>query len=266
MKTDKLSVISGLLVGAIAIIAFVLSFDAIMHLAIDNGVNVRLAWMVPLIVDGAMVVFSVSVMRATLAGEKTWQGWALIVAFTAVSVWFNIAHSNLTTFGIAIAALAPLALFATFETLMSQIRSTVQGGINALARHWRNRAMLLLDIAKRWRQRARQLTGELNETQSKIDALLARVENLQGKANDAQGLKAENGRLQKEVDRLTRELATLQDVGEAWQHMNEKAQAAALYNAGKFANLQDAANMAGVSESTVSRFAGQLNGVAREAS
>lgn len=260
---DKLSVISGTLVGFIALLAFILSFDAIMHLAISNGVNEYLAWMVPLIVDGAMVVFSVSVMRATLAGEKTRAGWALIIAFTAVSVWFNIAHSNMQVFGIAIAALAPLALFATFETLMSQIRSTVQGGINALAKHWRKRAMVLMGIAKEWRQRAADLTGQLKDAQSQIDGLMARVENLQGKANEAQGLKSENGRLQKEVDRLTKEAERLQDVHDAWQHMNDKAQAAALYNAGKFANLQEAATMAKVSESTVSRFAGQLNGVAK---
>ena len=58
MKTDKLSIISGVLVGAIALIAFILSFDAIMHLAINNGVNPYLAWMVPLIIDGAMIVFN----------------------------------------------------------------------------------------------------------------------------------------------------------------------------------------------------------------
>lgn len=263
MKQDKLSIISGGLVGAIALIAFILSFDAIMHLAISVGVSERLAWMVPLIVDGSMTVFSVSVMRSTLAGEKTWQGWMLIVAFTAVSVWFNIEHSNGSLFGIAIAALAPLALFATFETLMSQIRSTVQGGINALARHWQKRAVLLLGIAKHWRQRANELTAALNDAKSQIDGLLARVDNLQDKANEAQGLKTENGRMQKELDRLTRELERLQDVSEAWQGMNPKAQAAALYNAGKFGTLQEAANMADVSESTVSRFAGQLNGVTK---
>lgn len=263
MKRDKLSIISGGLVGAIAIIAFILSFDAIMHLAISVGVNERLAWMVPLIVDGSMTVFSVSVMRSTLAGEETWQGWLLIIAFTAVSIWFNVEHSNGSLFGMIIAALAPIALFTTFETLMKQIRSTVQGGINALAKHWQARAVLLMGIAKHWRQRANDLTAALNDAKSQIDGLLARVDNLQDKANEAQALKAENGRMQKDIDRLTRELERLQNVSEAWQHMNEKAKAAAMYNAGQFGTLEDAASMAKVSPSTVSRIAGQLNGVTK---
>lgn len=261
---DRLSIISGLLVGAIALIAFILSFDAIMNLAIDNGVNPWLAWMVPLIVDGAMVVFSVSVMRSTLAGEKTWQGWLLIVAFTAVSVWFNIAHSNLTVFGIAIAALAPLALFATFETLMSQIRSTVQGGVNALAKHWRKRAKQVMSIAKGWRERAKELAAKLDDVQTTNEGLMSRIDVLQEKVSEAQNLKTENGRMQKEIARLTKEAELMQEAYEAWQHMNAKAQTAALYNMGKFGNLQEAASVAGVSESTVSRLAGQLNGLTKE--
>ncbi len=263
MKRDTLSIISGALVAGIAIIAFILSYEAIRALAVASDVPDGLSYLVPLIIDGAMVVLSVSVMRATLAGEDTRTGWALIVAFMAVSVWFNIAHSNMSVTGIAIAALAPVALFTTFETLMSQIRSTVQGGINALATHWQRRAKLVIKIAKCWRQRAGELTAALNDAKSQIDGLLARVDNLQAKANEAQGLKAENGRLQKEVDRLTKEAERMQTVYDAWQHMNEKAQAAAMYNAGQFGTLEDAATMAKVSPSTVSRIAGQLNGVTK---
>ena len=263
MKTDKLSIISGVLVGGIALIAFILSFDAIMHLAINNGVNPYLAWMVPLIIDGAMIVFSVSVMRATLANEGTRAGWLLIVAFTAVSVWFNIAHSNQQLYGMVIAALAPIALFTTFETLMKQIRNTVQGGVNALAKHWRERAMVLMGIAKRWRERANSLEWELSSLTAEHDALQSRADNLQEKANEAGDLRKENGRLQKEIDQLSKKIEQLQDVDAAWQHMNEKAKAAAMYNAGQIANLEDAASMANVSASTVSRMAGQLNGVAK---
>lgn len=263
MKRDKLSIISGGLVGAIAIIAFILSYEAIRELAIASGVSEGLSYLVPLIIDGAMVVFSVSVMRATLTGEDTRAGWALIVGFTAVSIWFNIAHSNQQLYGIAIAALAPIALFTTFETLMKQIRSTVQGGINALAKHWETRAKAMKRQASKFRQRANDLTAALNDAKSQIDGLLARVDNLQDKASEAQALKVENGRVQKEIERLTRELERLQGVSEAWQHMNEKAKAAAMYNAGQFGTLEDAASMAKVSPSTVSRIAGQLNGVTK---
>lgn len=242
MKQDKLSVISGILVGAIALIAFILSFDAIMHLAIGNGVNERLAWMVPLIVDGAMVVFSVSVMRSTLAGEKTWQGWALIVAFTAVSVWFNIAHSNMTTFGIAIAALAPLALFATFETLMSQIRSTVQGGINALAKKWQSRAKVLLRLAKEWRSRVNELERVVKEYESAIER---RESELQKERERRKIVEAELQRLKdgtKNINPLANDILQLVVTGE-----------------GTGAAI---AEKHGVSEATVSKIKGYLNGAA----
>lgn len=237
---DKLSVISGTLVGAIALIAFILSFDAIMHLAIDNGVNARLAWMVPLIVDGAMVVFSVSVMRATLAGEKTWQGWALIVAFTAVSVTFNIAHSNLTPFGIAIAALAPIALFATFETLMSQIRSTVQGGINALAKKWQARANVLLRLAKEWRSRANELERVVKEYAAAIER--------------------RESELEKERERRKAIEAELKDYKDGTKRINPLAKDIVEMIVTGEGTGAAIAEKHGVSEATVSKIKGYLNG------
>jgi hypothetical protein len=261
MKHDKLSIISGLLVAAIGALAFILSFEAIRQLASDNGVV--MAWIVPLIVDGAMIVFSVSVLRATLAGERVLWGWCLIVAFTAVSVWFNIEHSNGQVIGVAIAALAPLALFTTFETLMSQIRSGVQGGINALAKHWQRRARTLARLARDWRQLARERMKQLADLQAANEALTARLGNLQERVNELKPLQSENNKLQKENGRLQRELETMQEVYEIWQHMNDKHKAAARYNAGLLATLQDAAIVANVSESTISRIAGQMNGAGK---
>lgn len=242
---DRLSIISGLLVSMIALLAFILSFDAIMKLAIDNGTPEELAWMVPLIVDGSMIVFSVSVMRATLANEKTRIGWALIIAFTAVSVWFNVAHSNLTTFGIAIAALAPLALFATFETLMGQIRSTVQGGVNALAKKWQSRANVLLRLAKEWRSRANNLERLVKEYEAAIERRESELqkEKEQRKAIEAKLKQLSDGA--KGINPLAKDIIALVTTGE-----------------GTGAAI---AEKHGVSEATVSKIKGYLNG-AKEAS
>ena len=261
MTTKHISHLSGIFVSIIAILAFILSFDAIRQLAIQAGTREEFAWIVPTIIDGAMIVFSTHVLRSTLLGEKTWWGWMLVISFTAVSITFNIAHAQRDWVSWIIAALAPIALFFSFETLMSQIRSTVQRGVNTLANHWQSRARTLLALAKAWRVCARELQGKLEGLQGDYSALMSRADNLQGQVNDLRSLKTEYAKLQKENGRLQDELDTVQDIREAWQNMNKSNQAAARYNAGVFNNLDEAANEAGVSASTISRLAKQMNGV-----
>ena len=106
MNTKTLSTLSAWLVSLIAFLAFTLSFEAIRQLAIETGTPELFSWLIPLIVDGAMIVFSTHVLRATLLGERTWWGWALIFTFTAVSVTFNIAHAQTSWLAWMIAALA----------------------------------------------------------------------------------------------------------------------------------------------------------------
>lgn len=259
-QSKWLSGVSAFFVGLIALAAFVLSFKAIQELAITNGVDPGLAWLVPLIVDGAMLVFSVSVLRATLAHEAAWWGWILIVGFTAVSVAFNWAHSNLTLWGVAIAILAPLALFFSFETLMSQIRSALKGGINALAVRWRQRARELLRLAKEWRQRARELQEALKTADDTILDLQEQVEAMQGRITNLTQDNRQIAGLQRENKSLQEQIARLQNLAAAWEHMNEKSQAAAMYNAGLYGDLEQAAKSGGVSASTISRLARQMNG------
>jgi hypothetical protein len=260
MKRDNLSIISAILVATIALLAFILSFDAIQQLAIATGTNQYLAWIVPVIVDGAMVVFSVARLRAVLAGERTWWVWGLIVAFTALSVLFNIAHAHVGWLAWIIAALAPLALFFAFETLMSQVQGNVQAGVNALAKHWRGRAISLLALAKHWRECAKTAQSNAKQMQDDYAALLSRADNLQAQVGDLKAVKSEHTQLQKEFVALHTKFEDLQDVDKAWKHMNPTAQAAAMYNVGKFATLEEAAAGLNVGGSTVSRLAKSLNG------
>lgn len=125
MKTQ--SKLSAVLIGLIALIAFILSYNAIQKLAYENGTPQTLSYLVPLVIDGALVVFAVALLdAATSYNKKPLAITVLVGLFVTISIAFNIAHSNLKLIGIAIAVIAPFALFATFETLMWQIKQAIE--------------------------------------------------------------------------------------------------------------------------------------------
>lgn len=96
----------------IAGLAFSLSFTALTDLAARNGISPGQAWMLPLIVDGLVVVSTL----ATVAPRGRWYAWALLILGTVVSVAANVSHADSISDGnpisIAIAAIPPIILLA----------------------------------------------------------------------------------------------------------------------------------------------------------
>jgi DNA-binding NarL/FixJ family response regulator len=123
-----LSNITGALVALLAAGAFALSFTALKELASVNGVSLGLTWIWPLILDGAIIVFSMAVLRASLYGESARYPMTLVVCATIASVIFNLAHAPENTVARLMACVPPLALFAAFELVVRQIRSEVERG------------------------------------------------------------------------------------------------------------------------------------------
>jgi hypothetical protein len=123
-----LSTVTAILVALLAAGAFALSFDALQKLARDHGVSVGLTWIWPLILDGAIVVFSLSVLRASLFRESVIYPMGLVACATAASLLFNMAHAEEGALAKLMAAVPPLALFASFELVVRQIRSEVERG------------------------------------------------------------------------------------------------------------------------------------------
>lgn len=121
------SKLSAGLIGIIALLAFILSYNAIQQLALENGTPKYLSYLVPLVIDGALVVFAIAMLDAATAYNKRPYAISILVGvFVLISIAFNIAHSNMQLIGIAIAVIAPFALFATFETLMWQIKQAIE--------------------------------------------------------------------------------------------------------------------------------------------
>ena len=102
----------------IAAAAFWLSFTALADLARRSGVDESQAWAWPLIVDGIIVVATVSVVA--LAGQRAaWYPWLLLIAGAAVSVAANAIHAVVaadadvpSALAGSVAAVPPLVLLA----------------------------------------------------------------------------------------------------------------------------------------------------------
>ena len=102
----------------IALGAFWLSFTALADLAKRSGISEGQAWAWPLIVDGIIVVATVSVVA--LAGHRAaWYPWMLLAAGALVSVTANAIHAVIAAdadvpqlLAASVAAVPPLVLLA----------------------------------------------------------------------------------------------------------------------------------------------------------
>jgi hypothetical protein len=102
----------------IALGAFWLSFTALADLAARSGIAERQAWAWPLIVDGIIVVATVSVVA--LAGQKSaWYPWMLLAGGALISVTANAVHAIVSAdtdvpglLAAAVAAVPPIVLLS----------------------------------------------------------------------------------------------------------------------------------------------------------
>lgn len=176
MTTNKaISILSAILVLFLAAAAFVLSYDALLGLALANGIKPGLAWLWPLTLDAVMIAASLAVLRASLNAEGKVYQWGLVGAFTGASIAFNVVHAPATLLARSIFALPPLVVFLGFELLMKQTGATVK----------RNAAIASID----------DLESEAVTKRAEVDALTDEAATLQGNRD---GLKAELVTLRKE--------------------------------------------------------------------
>ena len=117
-----LSWISGIVVLTIAALSFVLSFHALSVLGVQSkAFPPELAWIFPLIIDGAIICFSLAALRAALEKEPTKFYSLLIVAATLSSVIFNVLSIEEGALGRVLAAFPPILLAISFETFLKQM-------------------------------------------------------------------------------------------------------------------------------------------------
>ncbi|GAA3871264.1 hypothetical protein GCM10022381_12970 [Leifsonia kafniensis] len=123
----------------IAVGAFWLSFTALADLAERSGIGAGQAWAWPLIVDGIIVVATVSVVA--LAGQSAaWYPWLLLMAGALVSVAANAIHAivaaDVDVPGVlagAVAAVPPLVLLAITHLTVILTRTSPEPSCTGVA-------------------------------------------------------------------------------------------------------------------------------------
>lgn len=72
---------------------FALSFDAIRTVARAAHINTHLDWMLPVTIDGAMAVASVTAIVMKRMGGQPWYPWVVVIANVLISVGCNALHA-----------------------------------------------------------------------------------------------------------------------------------------------------------------------------
>lgn len=191
-KANKLiSISTGVLVAFLAGGAFWL---ALKDLAAGNGIASGMAWLYPAIIDGAIIVFSLSVLQASLNRDKTLYPWALVAIFTVLSVVLNIVHAPQDFLPRILAAIPPVALFLSFELLMNQVKGIV---------HRAAAFQSLRDLAATIRQKQTELDGLIQAKRAELDKLV------QSRTSDLDKLNTAIERMGTQKEALQAELRNL---------------------------------------------------------
>ena len=108
-------------------VSFALSFAGLVQLAAWGHVPARLSWCVPVMIDGAIAVYTLAVLVARARGERQWTAWAALTLWTLVSVGGNAAHGwepdvvVQRLVGTVVVALAPVAVLLATHTIADLI-------------------------------------------------------------------------------------------------------------------------------------------------
>lgn len=239
------------LVFLVSVIAFILSYNALQDVAATNGVPGRLAYLWPLLIDFPLVVFSLAILRANLYKESARWPWVLVITFTVATITFNLIHAADSMIARSVAAVAPIALFLSFETLVGMIRNEI------------NRAGMLDSLQSLTGQIAGmqdQLTTlrqQVKTTVSRRDNLQAEIESLTGEAN---GLLREREHLTAEIETLAQDL-TLERETVAVRVSDTRQRIAEILTENDKLSSAEVAGRVGVSAGRVRQIRKELTGI-----
>ncbi|MFG1710889.1 DUF2637 domain-containing protein [Nonomuraea sp. M3C6] len=121
VRRIRRTTITGVLL--LAGIAAVVSFRHMHELCLRHGEDHLAAVLIPLAVDGAIVVASMSILLANRYGSRGgFLAWTMLMVGSLASLGANIAVAEPSLIGRIIAAWPSAALIGSYELLMSQIR------------------------------------------------------------------------------------------------------------------------------------------------
>lgn len=229
-----ISLISAALVLFLAASGFWLSFDALTALAIEVGIEPERAWLYPAIIDGAVIIFSLNVLRTNLAQEKPTYAWVLVSVFTLLSIVLNVIHAEQHVLARVFGAIPPIALFLSFELLMSQIKSislrwNVMQRLEALVQDVQTKTLerdTLADDIERLETKKQTLRDEIKALSSQ-----KRKEKVSGTGTIAQAREARASKKERAMEQLLDYLDTHPDatLSEMAAHIGRSKSTAGAY-------------------------------------
>jgi hypothetical protein len=123
---DSVSLAVVVAVALIALGSFVLSFEALNDLAITNGKPAHLAWIWPVIVDVALVVFTAVLLAFQLIGVRRRWLIGLILAYGVITITGNVLHAPPNSVAWFVAALPPVTLLVASEVLRELVKVRIE--------------------------------------------------------------------------------------------------------------------------------------------
>ena len=137
--TKIISGLTAVFVFFLTAVSIVLTYNALYDVAYDNGLTgsiggLGLAYIWPLTIDGALLVFSLAVINASLSKDSTILRWVMVGIFTLLTIAFNFVDGGTdrlpdivgSSLPFIVRTVPPVALVLSFETLMSMLRKSVK--------------------------------------------------------------------------------------------------------------------------------------------
>jgi hypothetical protein len=188
-----ISYATAFLVLLLGIGSFILSYNALQGVALENGLSQNLSYVWPLLVDFALIVFSLAVVQSNLNNEPAGWRWAMVGLYTVATVAFNVYHAPANLAAQIVAVVAPVSLFLSFETLMSMLKKSV------------SKKALVLSLAQ-ITAKMKELEGLYRAKEDNLETELKRLERERLAEIEANRL-----RLTDEIGQLESQLSQLQE-------------------------------------------------------
>lgn len=123
IEQAKLHHLSTALLGCVALGCFVLSFAKLMPFAIEAGTPPKLAWILPLVVDGTIGLAILGQFQAVVVGQDASPFRMLNVSCAGLSVLFNVwqalnSSPDSVSQAVVVAGIAPILLWSSSEIIL----------------------------------------------------------------------------------------------------------------------------------------------------
>jgi hypothetical protein len=108
---------------ALALGGAILSYSGLYQLAVNNGFDPRVAWLMPLVIDGMVLTGSLGAVASSLAGLRAFYPWMLTYLGVIISVWGNVAAADPNPTAQLVHAIPPITFALSVEGLLRIYRA-----------------------------------------------------------------------------------------------------------------------------------------------